>query len=141
MAKVVYNKMIDTVRGAIDSVKEGQAKRERTISRWHDYGERSYTKDGRKIHEVYKYKFHEGAWSEGATRNRELIKQAQRMAHDIEYVVLHPDKVAPDIRDEGERMKQRYELYCQSPEYSVKRYHFYNYIYVNILRSIRGESK
>ena len=127
MAKVVYNKMIDTVRGAIDSVKEGQAKRERTISRWHDYGERSYTKDGRKIHESYKYKFHEGAWSEGATRNRELIKQAQRMAHDIEK-----DPVS------SEKWHKKYEEYLANLKAGEKEYRFYNYVYVTIYRGLRG---
>ena len=86
MAKVTYIDGIDTIRGALDSVKEGQANRARLVCKWHYWGEKWIDEDGSKIHLVYTYHFHEGPWSEGATKNQEMIKVAQRMAHDIERV-------------------------------------------------------
>ena len=81
MARVTYIDGIDTIRGALDSVKEGQANRARLVCKWHYWGEKWIDEDGSKVHLVYTYHFHEGPWSEGATRNREMIKAAQRMAH------------------------------------------------------------
>ena len=86
MARVTFIDLIDTVRGALDSPKEGQKNRARLVCKWHDRGEKWHDKDGSKIHLMYTYHFHEGPWSDGATRNREMIKAAQRMAHDIERI-------------------------------------------------------
>ena len=74
MARVTFVDAIDTVRGALDEVKDGQAKRARLVCKWHYWGEKWIDEDGSKVHLVYMYHFHEGAWSEGATRNREMIK-------------------------------------------------------------------
>ena len=127
MARVLYKKPIDTVRGAIDSVKEGRAKRARLVSRWHDYGEKSYSEDGSKWHEVYICRFHEGEWSDGATRNRELIKQAQRMAHEVEK-----DPIS------SAEWRRRYDEYMANRKPDEKEYHFYNYVYVMMYRKLRG---
>ena len=80
MARVTFVDAIDTVRGALDEVKDGQAKRARLVCKWHYWGEKWIDEDGSKVHLVYMYHFHEGEWSEGATRNREMIKVAQRMS-------------------------------------------------------------
>lgn len=127
MAKVVYINGIDTVRGAVDSVREGQKKRKRLVSRWRDYGERSYTIDGKKWHSLFYYHMHEGAWSDGATRNREMIKAAQRTAHDIERNF--------EMRKEWEH---RYNEYLKKLKPSDKVYRFYNYVFVTIYREMRG---
>ena len=138
MARATFVEGIQTVHGAIDSVKEGQANRRRLVVRRHDYGEeRNFDEDGCRWHELFYYHFHEGAWSNAATRNREMIKAAQRTAHDIERAALKPEECSPEIAAEGAHWKARYELYCQSPQYIDKPYHFYNYIYVTILREMR----
>jgi len=130
MARCTFTTGIASVWGAIDSVKEGQENRRRLVVRRHDYGEgKNYDEDGSKWHELFYYHFHEGAWSDGATRNREMIKAAQRTAHDIER--------DPELR---EPWVARYAVYRAGiPEGSEKYYHFYSYVYVTILREMRGE--
>jgi len=66
---------IISISGAIDSVKEGRRARKRIIvrpSRYH-----------KGVHELYTYHFPK-AWSEACLTNRETIKLAQRLAHDLE---------------------------------------------------------
>lgn len=127
MAKVTFVDGIDTVRGALDSVKDGQAKRERLVCKWHYWGEKWIDEDGSKVHLVYTYPFHEGSWSKGATRNREMIKAAQRMAHNIER--------DPQLREEW---VARYAVYRASlPEGCNQYYHFYNFVFVTIYRAMR----
>ncbi len=98
MARVTFVDGISTVRGALDSVKDGQANRARLVCKWHYWGEKWIDKDGSKVHLIYTYHFHEGPWLEGATKNREMIKAAQRMAHDIEGILRiipfrnHPER-------------------------------------------------
>ena len=65
MSQVKYNIAIDSWRGALDSRKTGQAKRERLVSR--------YRKGSGETHQAYPMQMHEGPWSEGATANRELL--------------------------------------------------------------------
>ena len=126
MAKVTFVNGITTLYGAIDSVKDGQMNRMRLVVRRHDYGEeKNYDQDGSKIHELYYYHMHEGAWSEGATRNREIIKAAQRAAHAVE-------------RDAELRplWEAAYEEYKASLPPEKPAYHFYNFVYVTILRDM-----
>ncbi|MBO4666414.1 MAG: hypothetical protein J5612_06025 [Paludibacteraceae bacterium] len=130
MARCTFADGIVSVWGAIDSVKEGQENRRRLVVRRHEYTENNYDEDGSKWHELFYYHFHEGAWSEGATRNREMIKAAQRTAHDIES--------KPELAQEREEWIARYAAYRATiPEGSTKYYHFYNYVYVTILREMR----
>ena len=127
MATVKFSNGIDTVRGAIDSVKEGQARRARLVSRWRPQGPQSYAEDGSKLHELFYMNFHDGQWADGATRNREMIKAAQRTAHDIER--------DPELR---EPWVARYAAYRATiPEGSTKYYHFFNFVYVSIYRMMR----
>lgn len=54
MAQVTFTKAIESISGAIDSVKQGQISRMRLVVRRHDYGEgRNYDHEGHKIHELY----------------------------------------------------------------------------------------
>ena len=127
MARVLYVNGIMSVRGALDSVKEGQAKRARWISRLRWQGEKSIAPDGSIWHELYLMRMHEGPWSDGATRNREMIKAAQRMAHDIER--------DPALR---EPWVARYAAYRATiPEGSGKYYHFYQFVFVTLYRMMR----
>ena len=131
MAQVTFTNGIVSVWGAIDSVKEGQKNRRRLVVRRHEYTNNNYDEDGSKWHELFYYHFHEGAWSEGATRNREMIKAAQRTAHDIES--------KPELEQEREEWIARYAAYRASPAYKDKPYHFYNFVYVTIYRAMRKE--
>ena len=131
MAKAKLIDGIDELHGAIDNVKEGRKRRMRLVCRWCDYGEKSYAKDGSKLHQIFYMHFHEGPWSEGATRNRELIKAAQRTAHDIER--------DPELREEW---VARYAAYRATiPEGSMDYYHFFNFVYVSIYRAMRKEQE
>ena len=86
MSKVSYNNAIIRNSGAVDSRKDGQAKRERLISRY---------RNG-KAHQ-YPMKMHEGPWAEGATANRELMKSAQREAHAIENAAKYPEQASAEM--------------------------------------------
>ena len=131
MAQVTFVDCIISLWGAIDSVKEGKENGYRVVVRRHDYGEeRNYDQHGNKIHELYYYHFHEGPWSEGATRNREIIKAAQRAAHDIE----HDDELRP-------MWEAAYEEYKASLPPDKPAYHFYNFVYVTILRDMYRQAK
>ena len=102
--------------------------RRRLVVRRHDYGEnKNYDQDGSKIHELYYYHMHEGPWSEGATRNREIIKAAQRAAHAVERDA--------DLRPLWEAAYAEYR--ATIPAGTKKYYHFYNFVYVTIYRDMR----
>ena len=128
MAKVTFSDGIASMWGAIDNAKEGQKNRRRLVVRRHDYGEKSYDKDGSRWHELYYYHFHEGKWSDAATKNREMIKAAQRTAHDIER--------DPELRKEWEI---RYAEYKRRLKPGESGYHFYNYVFVTIYKTARHE--
>ena len=131
MAQVTFADGIESLWGAIDSVKEGKKNGYRVVVRRHDYGEgKNYDPEGRKWHELFHYHFHEGAWSDGATKNREMIKAAQRTAHDIER--------DPELRAEWEA---KYQAYLATIKPGEKHYHFYNYVYVSIYREMRDREQ
>ena len=141
MAIVKLANGIDEIHGAIDSVKEGQARRARLVCRWRPQGPQSYAPDGSKLHELFFMRFHEGAWAEGATRNREMIKVAQRMAHDIERVCYHPEEFMEDDIEQARIWQQKYAEYRATiPAGSTKYYHFYNWMYIEIYRGMRKEA-
>ena len=130
MAQVTFIDEIESLWGAIDSVRQGKKNGYRVVVRRHEYDEdKNYDQEGRKIHELYYYHFHEGPWSEGATRNREIIKAAQKAAHAIER-----DAALRPIWEEA------YANYRASlPAGTTKHYHFYNFVYVTILRDMYAE--
>lgn len=138
MAKATFVDGIDIVRGALDSVKEGQAKRARLVCKWHYWGEKWIDPDGSKIHLLYTYHFHEGPWSEGATRNREMIKAAQRMAHDIERVCIHPEEFGEEDIEQARIWQQKYAEYMKTiPKGSTQHYKFFGWMYTQIYRGMR----
>ena len=126
MARVTFKKNFQPVFGAWDSAKSAQRKRARLICRRHEYTRINYDAEGRKIHELYYYHFHEGPWSEGATRNREIIKAAQKAAHAIE----HDAELRP-------AWEAAYAEYKASLPEGQPAYHFYNFVYVTIYRDLR----
>ena len=129
MARCTFTDGVVSIWGAIDSVKDGKQNGYRIVVRRHDYGEgKNFDENGCKWHELYYYHLHEGAWSEGATKNRAMIKAAQRTAHDIEH--------DPELREPWIAL---YAAYRASPAYEKKPYHFYNFVYVTIYRSMRKE--
>jgi len=130
MAQVTFIDEIESLWGAIDSVRQGKKNGYRVVVRRHEYDEdKNYDQEGHKIHELYYYHFHEGPWSEGATRNREIIKAAQKAAHAIER-----DAELRPIWEEA------YADYRASlPAGTTKHYHFYNFVYVTILRDMYAE--
>jgi len=141
MAKVTFADVIDTVRGALDSVKDGQIKRARLVCKWHNWGEKWINKDGSKVHLVYTYHFHDGEWPEGATRNREIIKAAQRMAHDIERVCYHPEEFTKDDIEQARIWQQKYAEYRATfPPDRTDYKHFYGWMFTEIYRGMRISS-
>lgn len=140
MAQVIYVDGIQTVRGALDSVKDGQAQRARWISRLRWQGEKSIAPDGSIWHEFYRMHMHDGAWSEGATRNREMIKAAQRMAHDIERVCYHPEEFGEEDIAQARIWQQKYAEYRATIPKGSKDYkHFYGWMFTEIYRGMRRE--
>ena len=132
MARVTFANGIESIWGAIDSVKNGRMNGYRVVIRRHNFGDESINASGESWHQMFFYHFHEGAWSDGATRNREMIKAAQRTAHDIES--------KPELEQEREAWVARYAAYRASfPEGYKRCYHFYNFVYVTIYRQMRKE--
>lgn len=130
MAQCTFADGIQSIWGAIDSVKDGKQNGCRLVVRRHNYGEKSSDENGRKWHQIFYYHFHEGAWSDGATRNREMIKAAQRTAHDIES--------KPELEELREEWVARYAAYRATIPEGNKRYmHFYNFVFVTIYREMR----
>lgn len=131
MAFTTISNGITSMWGAMDSVKDGRISRRRLVIRRHDYGDLNCDEYGNKTHELYYYHFHEGAWSDAATRNREIIKAAQRAAHAVER-----DAELRPVWEEA------YAAYLATiPAGSKKYYHFYPFVYVTILRDMYRRAK
>lgn len=132
MALVTFANGIESIWGAIDSVKDGKRNGYRLVVRRHNFGKKSINQTGERWHQLFYYHLHEGSWSDGVTRNREIIKAAQRTAHDIES--------KPELQEEREAWIACYAAYRSTiPEDSNQYYHFYNFVYVTIYRSMRAE--
>ena len=128
MSQVKYNIAINTWRGALDSRKTGQAKRERLVSRYRN-GEN---------HQVYPMKMHEGRWSEGATANRELMKSAQREAHAIERAAKHPENATSEYIAKAAMWQDRFAEYKSTKQPGDKQYAtLYTYTYVHLYRELK----
>ena len=105
-------------------------------------GEKSIAPDGSIWHEFYRMHMHDGAWSEGATRNREMIKAAQRMAHDIERVCYHPEEYGEEDKEQAEIWQQKYAEYRATFAPGSKDYkHFYGWMFTEIYRGMRREAE
>lgn len=128
MSKVSYNNAIIRNSGAVDSRKDGQAKRERLISRY---------RNG-KAHQ-YPMKMHEGPWAEGATANRELMKSAQREAHAIENAAKYPEQASAEMLVKASMWQQRFAEYKSTKKRSDKQYAtLYTYTYSHLYRELKA---
>ena len=127
MSKVNYNIAIDYNRGALDSRKTGQAKRERLVSRY---------RNGQAYQ--YPMKMHEGPWSEGATSNRELMKTAQREAHAIEKAAKHPELSTSEYITLAAEWQQRFAAYKSTKKPGDKQFAtLYTYTYSHLYRELK----
>jgi len=117
---------IDMLWGAMDTFKEGQARKKRIIVR------PSRFRDG--LFELYTYHFPK-KWSEACVANRELIKEAQRRAHALEK-----DHSLAALEWRLRFFKHYYRVFKggAQPEPGFKPYsRFYQYTYVAIYRELK----
>lgn len=129
MSQVKYSVAIDYNRGALDSNRTGQEKRERLVSRYRK-GE---------THQVYPMRMHEGPWSEGATANRQLIKAAQREAHDIERAAKHPQEASTELLAKAAVWQQRFADYKSTKKPGDKQFAtLYTYTYSHLYRELQA---
>lgn len=134
MGKVIYHVAIDKLRGALDSKKYAQSHGMRLVSRYRD------GKDDE--HQVYFMQLHEGAWSEGATKNRELIKAAQKRAHAIEKAARKPEECSEEMIAEAKEWKARFEAYRAGLKEGEKGYgSLYTYTYVHLYKEMRKKGE
>ena len=131
MGKVKYHVVIDKLTGALDSKKYGESHGMRMVSR--------YRKGSGDEHQIYFLRKHEGAWSEGATRNRELIKAAQKRAHAIEKAARKPEECSAEAVAEAAEWQARFQAYRAGLQEGEKGYgSLYTYTYVQIYREMKG---
>ena len=124
------NTGIDMFWGAMDMVKEGQARKKRIIVR------PSRFRSG--LFELYTYHFPKH-WSAACVENREIIKEAQRRAHALEK----------DCTAEGLEWRIRFLMHYfrvfkggAKPEPGLKPYsRFYQYTYVAIYRQLKAAAQ
>ena len=118
---------IETLRGAMDSRKDGSKCRKRIVVR------PSRFRPG--LHELYTYHF-PTHYSEACIANRNRIKAAQRLAHDLEHACT------PEAMEWKIRFFRHYFTVVKgnaAPEPGLKPYaRFYHYVYVSILRQLES---
>ena len=122
------NTGIDMFWGAMDMVKEGQARKKRIIVR------PSRFRSG--LFELYTYHFPKH-WSAACVANRELIKEAQRQAHALEH-----DHSLAALEWRTRFLHHYYTVFKggAKPEPGLKPYsRFYQYTYVAIYRQLQAE--
>ena len=122
------NTGIDMFWGAMDMVKEGQARKKRIIVR------PSRFRSG--LFELYTYHFPKH-WSAACVANRELIKEAQRQAHALEH-----DHSLAALEWHTRFLHHYYTVFKggAKPEPGLKPYsRFYQYTYVAIYRQLQSE--
>ena len=130
MNKVKFNAAIESYVGTLDSKKEGQAKRERLVSRF---------RPGTRGHQMYPMKIHEGPWSEGASANRELMKTAQREAHAIERAAKHPELSTAEYITLAADWQQRFAEYKSTKKRGDRQYAtLYTYTYSHLYRELKA---
>jgi len=133
MAKATYNIAIDKLSGALDSKQYGLTHGYRLVSR--------HVKKDDDEHQVYFMKMHEGEWSAGATKNRELIKAAQKKAHAIDKAARKPEACSPELVEDANRWKDEFAAYRAGLKEGEKGYGtLYTYTYVKIYRQMKDEA-
>lgn len=129
MKKVIYNELIKSYVGTMDSTKSGQEKRQRIVSRF---------RPGTRGHQLYTMSMHEGPWSEAATNNRERLKMLQREAHAIEHAYKHPDQASPELLALAATWQARYAEYKSTKKPADKQYgSLYTYTYAQLCQEVK----
>ena len=117
---------IDELSGAMNDLKLGAKRRKHIIVR--------PSRFRKGLHELYTYHFPK-TWSAACVANRELIKQAQRQAHDLEHAHT------PEALEWRIRFFNHYFTVVKGgakPEPGLKPYaRFYQYTYVAIYRQLQ----
>ena len=132
MGKVKYHVVIDKLTGALDSKQYGESHGMRLVSR--------YRKGSGNEHQIYFMRKHEGAWSEGATRNRELIKAAQKCAHAIDKAARKPEECTAEAVAEAKEWQERFQAYRAGIKEGERGYgSLYTYVYVQIYREMKNK--
>ena len=130
MGKVKYHDIVEQLTGALDSKKYGESHGMRLVSR--------HRKGSGSEHQIYFMQKHEGAWSEGATQNRELIKAAQKRAHAIEKAARKPEECSPEAVAEAKEWQERFQAYRAGIKEGERGYgSLYTYVYVQIYREMK----
>ena len=131
MGKVKYHDIVEQLTGALDSKKYSESHGMRLVSR--------HRKGSGSEHQIYFMQKHEGAWSEGATKNRELIKAAQKRAHAIEKAARKPEECSAEAVAEAKEWQERFQAYRAGIKEGEKGYgSLYTYVYVQIYREMKG---
>ena len=126
MGKVKYHDIVEQLTGALDSKKYSASHGMRLVSR--------HRKGSGSEHQIYFMQKHEGAWSEGATQNRELIKAAQKRAHAIEKAARKPEGCSAEAKE----WQERFQAYRAGIKEGEKGYgSLYTYVYVQMYRELR----
>ena len=118
---------IESIRGAMDHVKEGRQRRKRIIVR--------PSRFRKGLHELYTYHFPK-QWSAACVANRELIKEAQRQAHALEH-----DHSIEALEWRVRFFNHYFRVFKggAKPEPGMKPYsRFYQYTYVAIYRELKA---
>ena len=118
---------INCIRGAVDYVREGQARRKRIVAR--------PSRFRKGLHELYIYHFPKH-WSAACVANRELIKEAQRQAHALEH-----DHSIEALEWRIRFFNHYFRVFKggAKPEPGMKPYsRFYQYTYVAIYRELKA---
>lgn len=118
---------IESIRGAMDHVKEGRQRRKRIIVR--------PSRFRKGLHELYTYHFPKH-WSAACVANREMIKEAQRQAHALEH-----DHSIEAMEWRIRFFNHYYTVFKggAKPEPGMKPYsRFYQYTYVAIYRELKA---
>ena len=121
---------IQLLSGAMDSIKEGRARKKRIVVR--------PSRFRKGLHELYTYHFPKH-WSAACVANRELIKEAQRQAHALEH-----DHSLAALEWRIRFFNHYYTVFKggAKPEPGMKPYsRFYQYTYVSIYRALKAEQQ
>lgn len=130
MSKAKFILPFDKLSGAMDSKKEGRQKRQRLVTRYRN-GSAHF----------YPMKMHEGAWAEGATKNRELFKAAMSEAHAIDKAAKHPELATQEYIEKAAKWQRRFKKYKASKKRAEKKYStLYTFVYASIYNDLKAEA-
>ena len=129
MKKVVYNDLIKSFVGTLDSNKDGKANRQRLVSR--------FRKDAGG-HQLYPMKKSDGPKTEGAVKNLKHLNALQCEAHAIDHAAKHPEEASADLLALAAMWQKRFAEYKSTKQPGDKQYNnLYTYTYAHLCRETR----